>query len=71
MTVVERMKEIRDKHPYPWQERWHPNGLVQLIDANGNEVSLKDITTFCTIVTATMWNATQATTKAAEEAKAA
>lgn len=68
MTVAERMKEIREKHPYPWQERWHPNGLVQMIDATGKEVALKELTSFCTIVSATMWNAGQATTTTEEKA---
>lgn len=54
MTGTEKLKQIRAKHPYPWTERVHPNGLVQVIDAAGNEVGIFELTTFVGIITASL-----------------
>jgi hypothetical protein len=39
------------KKTMPWQEVVHPNGLIQMIDKNGQEVKLLHMTAFLMIVT--------------------
>lgn len=48
---TERIKQIREKHPFPWRELVHPNGIVQMVDANGYEVALFDLTGLAVIIT--------------------
>ncbi len=56
MSPNERLKVIRTKHPYPWREVVHPNGVVQMIDASGVEVGIFEMTNFMAIITSS-WNA--------------
>lgn len=51
MNANDKLKEIRGKHPYPWREVIHPNGVVQMIDAAGKEVGLFEMTAFMAIIT--------------------
>lgn len=39
------------KHPFPWKELIHPNGLVQMVDANGYEVALFELIALAKIIT--------------------
>ena len=55
-----KIREIRAKSPFPWRDVIHPNGLIQVLDANGKEVALFDIIGMVV-----------ATTNAMAEAKAA
>jgi hypothetical protein len=47
MTIA----EIRARHPFPWRDEVHPNGIVKLIDANGAEVGLFTILAHCVLTT--------------------
>lgn len=48
------LQDIKNEHPFPWQEHIFPKGRVAMIDANGREVALFAITAFCGIVTTAM-----------------
>lgn len=50
----DQITAIRAKFPFPWVELVHPNGLVQMRDATGQEVSLFALTAFASIVTGVM-----------------
>lgn len=49
-----KIAEIRARHPFPWRDEVHPNGLVKLIDANGNEVGIFVILAHCVLTTTVM-----------------
>ena len=49
-----KVAEIRSRHPFPWRDEIHPNGLMKLVDANGNEVGLMFILAHCVITTTIM-----------------
>ena len=36
----ELIDEVRAISPFPWRQVTHPNGLIQVADANGLEVSI-------------------------------
>lgn len=37
---VTLLEEIKGRHPFPWKQYNHPNGLIQVGDANNKEVDL-------------------------------
>jgi hypothetical protein len=49
------ISEVAAKHPFPWREqraRTPAGALVRMVDANGVEVGILEMTALCSIVTA-------------------
>lgn len=40
------LKDFKAQYPFPWRDIVHPNGLIQIIDAEGKEVGLTTMIAF-------------------------
>lgn len=54
LTPEQVIQNISNAHPVPWRTVVHPNGLVQVADANNMEVPLFAMTDMLTAVTTQM-----------------
>jgi hypothetical protein len=41
--MQELVKKIKGRSPFPWRQLTHPNGLIEIYDADNKIVSLLDI----------------------------
>lgn len=51
MSDTITVQQIRAAHPFPWHTIIHPNGLVQVANANNIEVPLFTVTALLEVVT--------------------
>lgn len=49
--MSEALTKIRTESPFPWNQMIHPNGVVMLFDAAGQQVPLFHMTEFAVLVT--------------------
>lgn len=46
--------KVKAAYPFPWRAVMHPNGLIQIADAENKEVSLLAMTEFVCFITGVM-----------------
>lgn len=61
-TQSVNLEQIKAKHPFPWMEQRF-GGNIRMVDANGSEVILFELTALASIVTISIANSDKKTAK--------